>query len=291
MSSNGGDRITPAASSAGPRYLFSVDVEDVRHMVTGGDRYRARVPELTRRYCDWLESRGSRATFFVVGDVARAHPELVREVLHRGHEIACHSNRHIPLDRQTPDEFRRDVESALAALAACGVDRVVGYRAPTCSLTSETRWAHDVLAELGFTYSSSVLPARNPLYGWAGFGGHTRRMPSGLVEIPISLASFGPLRCPFAAGVYFRVLPLPLVARAFRRAINRDTVVGYFHPYDLDAEQERFMHPGLGDRHFLNWLMYRNRDRLLARLDRVVAATVPITTYESHVAQLADAGV
>lgn len=271
-------------------YLFSVDVEDVRAMVPDGERYASRVPELTLRYLDWLEARGARATFFVVGDVARAHPDLIREMLHRGHEIACHSNHHVPLDKLTPDEFRRDVDEARVALAACGADRVVGYRAPTCSLTSTTQWAHDALAAMGFTYSSSVLPARNPLYGWPEFGERTRRLASGIVEIPISLASFGPLRCPFAAGVYFRVLPLPLIARAFRAAINSGAVVGYFHPYDLDAEQEYFMHPGLNGSRFYNWLMYRNRASLLSRLDRVAGAGVPITTYAEHVAGLACAG-
>lgn len=257
-------------------------------MVANGDRYRPRVPELTCRFMDWLEARGSRATFFVVGDVARAHADLVREVLRRGHEVACHSNHHIPLDRQTPDEFRRDVEAALDALSACGAERVRGYRAPTCSLTNDTRWAHDILAELGFTYSSSVLPARNPLYGWPGFGERPRRMPSGLVELPITVASFGPIRSPFAAGVYFRVLPFSLVSRAFRHALTVDPIVGYFHPYDIDEEQEHFMHPGLNGSRFYNWLMYHNRSRLFARLDRVMAAGVTITTYEYHVAGLVD---
>ncbi len=289
MSPGGGGR-TPA-SLPKPLYLFSVDVEDVRHMVPGGDRYVPRVPALTRRYLGWLDARGARATFFVVGDVARAHPDLVREVIARGHEVACHSDHHVPLDRQSPDEFRRDVESALEALAACGAERVAGYRAPTCSLTDATSWAHAILADLGFTYSSSVLPAANPLYGWPGFGDGARRMPSGIVEVPMTLASFGPLRCPFAAGVYFRVLPMPLLTRAFRRAAATDAVVGYFHPYDIDTEQERFMHPGLGGRRLFNWLMYRNRERVFSRLDRVVASGVTITTYADHVSRLADAGV
>jgi polysaccharide deacetylase family protein (PEP-CTERM system associated) len=271
-------------------FLFSVDVEDVRVMIPDGGRFAPRVPELTLRYLDWLDGRGAHATFFVVGDVARAHPDLVREVLRRGHEVACHSNHHIPLNKLTADGFRRDVETALAALAACGADHVVGYRAPTCSLTSETQWAHGALAQMGFTYSSSVLPARNPLFGWPEFGERARLLPCGLVEIPVTLASFGPLRCPFAAGVYFRVLPLPLVARAFRRAISTDAVVGYFHPYDIDAEQEHFMHPGLDGSRFYNWLMYRNRHTLFSRLDRTIADAA-ITTYADHVAGLAHAGV
>jgi peptidoglycan-N-acetylglucosamine deacetylase len=272
-------------------YLFSVDVEDVRVMVPGGERFAPRVPELTLRYLEWLDGRHARATFFFTGDVVRAHPDLVREVARRGHEVACHSNHHIPLDRLTPDEFRRDVDGALAAFAACGVASVTGFRAPTCSLTAKTEWAHGILATMGFTYSSSVLPAKNPLYGWPEFGERARRLESGLVEIPITLASFGPLRCPFIAGVYFRVLPLPLIARAFRRAISASAVVGYFHPYDIDAEQEHFMHPGLNGSRFFNWLMYRNRRSLLSRLDRVVDASVRITTYADYVTGIAHAGV
>ena len=142
-------------------YLFSVDVEDARLMVPNGQRYRPRVEPMTLRYLDWLDRYGFSATFFVVGDIARNHPDLVREIARRGHELGCHSNRHVPLDQQTPSEFREDLVACLEALARCDAGPVVGYRAPTFSLTQRTQWAYEILAAHGIQYSSSVLPVPN----------------------------------------------------------------------------------------------------------------------------------
>src|SRR6188472_3300271 len=105
-------------------YLFSVDLEDVRLTIPNGERYVPRVEPNTRRYLDWLDRHGFSATFFTVGEMARRYPDLVREISRRGHEIACHSNKHVTLDQQSPEEFRADLAAALAALAACGVPKV-----------------------------------------------------------------------------------------------------------------------------------------------------------------------
>jgi polysaccharide deacetylase family protein (PEP-CTERM system associated) len=275
-------RFMPAART----YLFSVDVEDARLMIPNGERYRPRVEPMTLRYLDWLDRHGFSATFFVVGDVARRHPDLVREIVRRGHEIGCHSNRHIPLDQQSPDEFRADVSECLAALARCDAGTVVGYRAPTYSLIKTTSWAYDILGALGIQYSSSVLPAPNPLYGWPEFGATTRRMPSGVLEIPMTLGRVGPLRVPIGGGVYFRVLPFSLIARAIARAPD-GAVTGYFHPYDIDEDQERYMHAGIKDNRFYHWLMFLNRRSVFGRLDRLIAKGHRVQTYASYAARFA----
>lgn len=265
-------------------YLFSVDVEDARLMIEGGERYRPRVEPMTRRYLDWLDRHGFRATFFTVGDVARRHSELVREIARRGHEIGCHSDRHVPLDQQTPDEFRADVATCLEALAKCDAGAVTGYRAPTFSLTEKTAWAYDILASLGIRYSSSVLPAPNPLYGWPEFGGATRRV-GGVLEIPMTLARVGPMRVPVGGGVYFRALPFPLIARAMKGA--GDAVTGYFHPYDIDEDQERYVHAGIHGNRFYHWLMFFNRRSVFPRLDKLIAKGHRVETYASYAARFA----
>jgi polysaccharide deacetylase family protein (PEP-CTERM system associated) len=279
-------------------YLFSVDVEDPRLMIPNGERFRPRVEQMTGRFLDWLDRHQFSATFFVVGDVARRHPDLVREIARRGHEIGCHSNRHIPLDQQSPDEFRADVSECLEALAGCGAGAVIGYRAPTCSLTEQTSWAYDALAALGIQYSSSVLPAPNPLYGWPEFGAATRRMPSGVLEIPMTIGRFGPLQVPVGGGVYFRVLPFSLIARAIARSGSAgprsngrgapdDVVTGYFHPYDIDVDQERFMHAGIKNNRFYHWLMFLGRGKVLDRLDRLVENGLRVETYGRYAARFA----
>jgi polysaccharide deacetylase family protein (PEP-CTERM system associated) len=271
-------------------FLFSVDLEDVRSMIPEGERYADRVPANTERYLDLLARHGARCTFFTVGDVVRRHPELVRCIAAAGHEVACHGADHVQLDRQDAGSFRRDLERTLEDLARAGVHSVRGYRAPTFSLTARTRWAYEVLAELGFAYSSSVLPARNPLYGWPGFGSACRRTEAGIWEIPMSLLPG--LAIPFAGGVYFRVLPFPLIRALFARRFARgEPVVGYFHPYDVDTEQEHFMHPALGGNRLYNRLMYVNRGRVLARLERLLEPGVRVLPYAEYVGTQLEARV
>jgi polysaccharide deacetylase family protein (PEP-CTERM system associated) len=274
----------PGATGGRAPFLFSVDLEDVRSLVPGGERFRDGVPPSVERYLDLLAAFDARCTFFTVGDVARRHPALLRELRSRGHELACHSSDHRTLDRHDPASFRADVLRNVDDLRAAGADRILGFRAPTLSLTGETAWAWEVLGELGFSYSSSVLPARNPLFGWPDFGRHPVHVEGGLWEIPVSLSGLRLLDVPFAAGVYFRVLPFALVRSLFRRHVDGGrAVVGYFHPYDVDAEQERFLHPGLGGSRFYNWLMYRNRRAVIPRLRRLLAEGAPVLTYAAYV--------
>ena len=266
-------------------YLFSIDLEDARLLVPGGERYRPRVEPMTLRYLDWLDRHHFTATFFVVGEVARRHPDLVREIAHRGHEVGCHSNLHVALDRQSPEEFRTDLGESLAALARCHSGPVIGYRAPTFSLTPRTAWAYDILGANGVQYSSSVLPASNPLYGWPDFGGETRRMPSGVLEIPMTIGKIGPLKIP-VGGVYFRLLPMALIAYAIEHATS-DVVTGYFHPYDIDEDQERYVHAGINNNPFYHWLLFLNRGTVLSKLDKLVARGHRIETYARYATRFA----
>lgn len=276
---------TPAHSDVPPPapFLFSVDLEDIRSMFPGGERHAERVPHNTRRYLDFLDRHGLRCTFFTVGDVARRYPGLVGEILARGHEVACHSSDHVTLDRHDPASFRADIERCLEDLGRAGVARVHGFRAPAASLNRESEWAYPILEALGFTYSSSVL-ASGVRHGWSDFGDDRPRRMGGLWEIPLSLMRLPRFDLPFCGGIFFRVLPFPLVRHFFRRRLaGGEPVVAYFHPYDVDHEQERFMHPQIDDSRFYNWLMYRNRDRVLPRLEALVAEGAPVLPYAEYV--------
>src|SRR5262249_22354041 len=171
-----------------PPFLFSLDLEDVRTMIPGGERYAERVPLLVARYAELLARHGLHCTIFTVGDVARRYPFLVRDLAAAGHEIACHGSNHVPLARLDPAAFRSDLRRNLDELAATGAGPVSGFRAPVYSLTPRTAWAWEVLAEQGLRYSSSVLPARHPLHGWPGHARGATRTASGVWEIPFSLA-------------------------------------------------------------------------------------------------------
>ena len=266
--------------------LLSVDLEDVRDWVKDGSRYREGVLENTRNYLYHFKRWGVRATFFVVGEVARRYPSLIGEIADAGHELACHGDVHLQLDKLTPQGFRTDMLRNLAALENAGGKGVSGFRAPTFSLTARTAWAHGVLADLGFSYSSSVLPAANPLYGWPEFGKGARKMAGGLWELPVTLHGIPGLPVPIAGGVYFRVLPFFLTEWAIGKSIaNGQSVVTYFHPYDIDTKQERFMHPDLGDKKHLNMLMYIGRAKVLKRLD-ILHRSLPFQAYGEYVNHL-----
>lgn len=250
--------------------LLAIDLEDVRDQIPDGQHYQDRVEVNVEQILDLLKSRNARATFFTVGTLARRLPGLLQKILDQGHEIAAHGNNHTQLTKLDPLTFEADLIQNVDSLLAAGVPAVSGFRAPTFSLTERTGWAHDVLASRGFKYSSSVLPAKNPLFGWPEFGEESRRLPNGLVEIPITLHPRPLPRVPLAGGVYLRVLPFSLTRFSFGRLKPLRPVTTYIHPYDVDIAQEHFMHPDLNGSRWMNGLMYIGRQKALARLGRLI---------------------
>jgi hypothetical protein len=112
-------------------------------------------------------------------------------------------------------------------------------------------------------------------------------MPPGVLEIPMTLGRVGPLRVPVGGGVYFRVLPFSLIAWALDRSAPDGVATGYFHPYDIDEDQERYMHAGIKDNRFYHWLMFWNRGGVLGRLDRLIERGHRVETYASYAARFA----
>jgi polysaccharide deacetylase family protein (PEP-CTERM system associated) len=250
-------------------FLFSIDLEDVRDHVRNGHSYSERVPGNTERYLGFLKAHGVRATFFVVGLVAERYPGLIKDIVAEGHEIACHTHTHVQLDKHTPESLEADLKRNLEVLYRCGAADIAGFRAPTFSMMESTRWAYPVIEKLGFRYSSSVFPARNPLYAWPEFGVEPR-MIGKVLEMPITIHP-RLFRVPIAGGVHFRVLPFFLVERGIKALTGQGRVIqSYFHPYDIDTGQERFMHPDLSENRVLNALMYVGRARVFSRLERVM---------------------
>lgn len=267
--------------------MFSVDVEDVRDQLCDGYLYSERVPAMLEKYLNFLDQHQAKATFFVVGNVARKYPHLIREILSKGHEVGAHGNDHTPLDNLGVKRFGEDLKKNIEHLNNCGVEHVLGYRAPIFSLTQKTQWAYEVLERLGFCYSSSVLPGRNPLYGWPEFGTQSRKI-NNIWELPMSVAPFKYFKIPYSGGVYFRVLPFWLTSYFHKRSLKKhDAIFSYFHPYDVDTEQEKFMHPGISNSRFFNHLMYFGRDPVFAKLAKVIKKTDSrIIPYINFVNQL-----
>lgn len=254
------------SAPAKPQILFSLDLED--H--TGAYAPTGRYIDNTRRLMDRCEEASVRGTVFVVGRVAETAPALVRDIAARGHEIACHSWAHVALDKLTPEAFRADTVRAKQCLEDVTGHTVSGYRAPVFSVTQATLWAVPILAEAGFTYSSSIMPAPNPLYGMPGAPHHPFRWKNGLVEFPCPVHTVGSLSLPYLGGIYLRYLPMPLVRR-WAEKTRGTSLWTYCHPYDFDAD-EPFCRIA-GANLLTSALLWMNRRQTWARVRELTAGT------------------
>ncbi len=245
--------------------VFTLDLEDHRP----NDDAELRFPAITDALLDDLEARGVIGTVFVVGDVVKDQPDLVARVAARGHELGLHGATHTPLPDVAPATFREATAEAMDRLAQTVQSPVQGFRAPIFSLVPGSAWAPEILGELGFTYSSSVLPTRNPLFGWAAAPNRPFRWPCGLVEIPSPVFGVGPLAVPLLGGVYLRVAPGPLIRWAVRTAPDHAWL--YAHPYDFDPGEPRWRLPEVG--RLGSRVMWWRRSGMADRVGTIVAGS------------------
>lgn len=257
----------PAAREAAPSpaLVLSFDVEEHYRIESAAGlavapewqaHYRGRVDVSTRWLLDLLGEAGVRATFFILGEIARDNPGLVRAVARGGHEVASHGWDHRRVHRFTPEGFREDVRRSKETLEDVAGVPVLGYRAPTFSVMPQTAWALDVLAEEGFAYDSSIFPVRHDRYGVPAAPrtpflarGERRR----LLELPPATLRLLGMNWPMGGGGYFRLFPLwctrwaiRQLSQVGRRALGEGgAVMLYFHPWEFDAQQRRLPLGGL----------------------------------------------
>lgn len=249
---------------------LTIDVEDYfqvnafARQISSEDwgRYPLRVERNTHLILDMLDDFGVQATFFVLGWVAERVPALVREIQQRGHEIACHGYGHQLIYRIGPQKFREDVSKARIILEDICGERVIGYRAPSYSITNQSLWALDILAEEGFSYDSSIFPVIHDTYGIpdaSRFPGTVTCANGTLREFPLSTLPLKfagkEYRLPMAGGGYLRLFPAWVISGAIKRINTRENqpAVLYFHPWELDPDQPRIK-AGMKSRlrHYLN---------------------------------------
>ncbi len=224
---------------------------------------------VTDRILDRLRSLGVRGTFFCVGELAQRHPDLIRRIVEDGHELGVHGLHHIPNDLLGPDRFRSDNREAKQILSELAGTEVVLYRAPQYSLIPSTPWVPDILSELGFVASSSVLPARSPLYGWPGAPTAPFRWPSGLIELPSPVMKLGPLTIPFLGGTYLRLLPAAIRRRGVRRAAGDVVLWTYCHPWEFDPDEKFYVYEHGG--YLVSRIGWLNRRGMMKRVEATLA--------------------
>jgi polysaccharide deacetylase family protein (PEP-CTERM system associated) len=235
-------------------------------------QYRGRVAPAVDWLLGELDRRGQTATFFVVGELAAEQPAVVRAIQGAGHEVASHGWDHRRVLELTPETFREDLRRSKDALEQVLGGPVLGYRAPTFSITRRNPWAIDVLAEAGLLYDSSIYPVRHDRYGVP----EAPRAPfvvegleRSLVELPPATLRLGGYHLPAGGGGYFRLFPLSVVEGAMRqgqRDCSPPVAMLYFHPWEFDPDQ-----PRLPLRRMSRWRTYVGVGRSRPRLSRLLA--------------------
>lgn len=268
--------VQPVQAPIAPLNALTIDVEDYYHVsafdhCVSRDEWESlpsRVVPNTQRLLDQLASLGIQATFFLLGWVAERQPALVRSIRAAGHEVGCHSYWHQLIYEQSPGQFREDLRRACRVLESILGEQIKVYRAPSFSITRQSLWALDILAEEGFLVDSSIYPTHHDRYGIAGTPLHPHRMKwqgGAIWEYPPPVWRFLGYPLPIGGGGYFRLYPYPLT-RFGLRAINatgRPFAV-YLHPWEFDPKQPR-MRPGLS-RSFRHYVGLRRTEKRLRQL-------------------------
>ena len=227
---------------------LSIDLEDWYHPelirkrvvgIPGGQ-----ISEATQPILQLLERYETKASFFILGELAEKDPDLIRSIYERGHEIGCHGFSHKPLWELDKDLFRRELKRFHSVLGRIlGNIEVIGFRAPTFSMDNRTRWALEVLRDFGYRYDASVFPVKlNRFYGLKGaplwpyrisFEDARKENPgSPLIEFPMSLLTLGKLKIPISGGFYLRVCPLAVLYWGLKKINRRGPFLVYFHPWE-----------------------------------------------------------
>lgn len=261
------------------RNALSVDVEDwfqvgaFENTIARDDW--AGLPHRVERNTDavlqLLDDAGVKATFFTLGWVAERYPALIRRIAENGHEVASHGYDHQRVFTFTPFRFKADLRKARDLLENAAGCKVTGYRAPSFSIDTRTPWAHPILAEEGYVYSSSVAPVKHDHYGWPDsprFAWHPVEG-SALVELPVTTARFMGRTLAAGGGGFFRLFPYAFSRWAVRQ-VNGDferPAIIYFHPWEIDPDQPRVEDAPLRSkvRHYTNLRLMAPKLRRLAR--------------------------
>ena len=234
------------------------------------DMLALRVADNVGFVLDLFDACEVKATFFTLGWVAEREPAAIRAIVERGHELASHGYDHARVFTMTREQFAADLAKTRAILEDAGGAPITGYRAPSFSIDARTPWAHEVLAEQGYHYSSSVAPIVHDHYGWREAPRFAFRPVEGseLVEIPVTTAQIGERRLAAGGGGFFRVLPYAFSHWAIKRVNRRDArpAIFYFHPWEVDPAQPRVEGAPLRSRvrHYTNLSKMAGKLRKLA---------------------------
>lgn len=256
--------------------LFSVDLEDwftPLHLTRdlSDDILRSneiRIEKSTLKLLELLDTKQVKATFFILGWIAKELPDLIKEISSRGHEIASHSYSHKILTLMSKEEFKKEIQLSLEAIDKAIGKPVKGFRAPCFSVTNKNLWVFDVLKENGFIYDSSIFP----------FGDYPKearnqkdknffKLKNGLIEFPIKAVHLGGVTIPFGGGGYFRLYPYSFFKKKALEINSKSEILNfYIHPWEIDEDQ-----PKLNINPLAKFKHYINLDKTYSRLEKLLS--------------------
>ncbi len=256
---------------------LTIDVEEIFQVhalsdtvkIEDWDRLTSGVESNTSIILELLKENDTKATFFCLGWIARRHGSLIKRICRDGHELACHGYSHQVIYNQSPDAFREDVAESKKIIEDITGKPVLGYRAPTYSITEKTLWALDILEELGFAYDSSIFPIHHDSYGIPSAPRFPYRIEGrDLAEFPISTIKLGNLNLPVAGGGYFRLFPY-MLTRLGLKSVEREgkPFIFYIHPWEFNPDSLKF--PGVSM--LSSFRTYINLSRTQGRFKKLIS--------------------
>lgn len=229
--------------------VLTFDIEEWYHgsnlndLLTEEDwlNYPPRIDLFLPKVLDKLDEYQIKATFFCIGWMARTYPDVIKRIRQHGHEIACHTDKHLLVNKMTPESFDRDLKSALDSIQDLTGEKIISFRAPTFSISEDAAWAFQVLAENGIENDCSIFPAPRSFGGFPSFGEAAPALIKYkdclIKELPISTANILGKPIVFGGGGYFRLFPYRIIKKLMKKS---DYNMTYLHMRDFDPDQYRF---------------------------------------------------
>lgn len=222
---------------------FTIDVED-GISISMRDNFNKNIPQTqrvvkdTNKILDLLEAHNTKGTFFVLGQVAEAFPELIKRIASEGHELGVHGYDHLLFHKMDYKKAYNELDKAKKLIEDIGGQEVYGHRAPAFSINEKTAWGLDVVAEVGFLYDSSVMPSNAARYGWPEYNKdictHLTEKKNRLIVVPMSVAKVLNKDMPVVGGSYLRLFPYQVTKHFFDKIQEDRPVILYIHPYEVD---------------------------------------------------------
>lgn len=243
---------------------ISVDVEDwfcvynFENTISKDDwknlEYRAEIN--TMNILEIFDRNKTKGTFFILGWIAEKSPELIREIEKRGHEIGLHTYSHSLITHLNESTFEEEIEKGLNVIYKTGIkQQIIGFRAPSFTITNKTLWAIDILLKYNFKYDSSVFPfGLHPEYGISDAPISIYKIKEDMYEVPLTVAKKFGKHIPCSGGGYFRLYPYSFT-KYLLKSVNKEnrSIIFYIHPWEIDTEQPRVKLPLLKRfRHYNN---------------------------------------